>query len=413
MTTPSRAEPDARRSATALSTTGSATWLFERAALGALLCYPERIPAASSWLRAQDFADPAHRATFVTAVGLYSAGDLWARPPGADTSDFSRGVGSANLVTVREALEGQRFADRPLGSAHRLVEDLYLAGVDVSPAQMSTYGTKILEMSVRRQVEAWGVRIEQAATSEATEAGDVTVLSTTRSAMIEDLTDLANQVRRANGEGVLPRFDRNPVEAPEVVVPQAPQPGLVKRAELQVIHAVIADPNWRDSGLLERLSPEDFVQSPAHANTWRALQRLHRAGETIDPLMVIWECEFITDDPRRATGAAAEPVVLAAADLQAMTEPPEANIARAIDMVTRSSRAEHARLARDELQQLAADRGQKVTTVLDRAKTAGGSLVEHAQRLAGGRKPASSGIAAALEPAATPAPQQGPATRTR
>ncbi len=408
MTLPAPAQPRAQLSAADLSAEGSATWRMERAVLGALLCRPERIDRIGIWLGAQDFADPRHRAVFATIAGLHAAGELRPVPDEfASVPAVSPAVAGAitlNVVDVREALESQRFADIEPASARAVVPDLYRAGQNVGQDKLPFYGKRIVGMSARRQIEAWGIRIEQAATSDAVAGGDVGVFETTRAAMMENLADLAIQVRRANGE-VVARLERNPVEVPLVEITAPPKFGLVKRAEEQLIHAVIADPQWH--GLLDRLRPEDFLAFAGHENTWRAMQELRRRDEPTDPMMVGSELEAVVAVPGR-DGAR-----LSMDHLMTMGTAPPPGVARAVDLVTRSALAQHARLAREELQEVAVDRGQDVGAVLQKAGSAGEGLAAQAQRLAGQRKATSIDERLGTRPVVAPSPHQGPATRTR
>lgn len=416
MTAPGRLGPDL--SARAQSAPGTATWGAERAVLGALLRRPERIAEMATWLGAHDFADPQHHGVFATIEGLQAAGEL--RPIAAEftsLSDLDEATQQAitqNVLAVRDALETQRFTTEVYGSYRELMPELYVAGAGAGPQQYIRYGQMVVEMSVRRQVESWGVRMEQAALAEPVETGDIAALQGTREAMGDNLALLSIQARRSRGE-ITGRIESNPAEAPAVASTAALPSRLVERAERQVIQAVLADPQWRRSGLLARLRPEDFTASKTHENTWRAIQAVAGRDGPFDPILVAWETEVQAADPRRGFRAE-DRMALGAAELSSMSAEPVGDVGRAVSTVARSGLARHARLARQEIQKAAADRRVGVAETVATANDVGEELEQHAERLIGvDRKPKESSIARMLagERSTVGGAQPDPVTRPR
>jgi replicative DNA helicase len=170
-----------------------------------------------------------------------------------------------------------------------------------------------------------------------------------------------------------------------------------------MIHAVISDVRWQDSGLAQRFRPEEFI-SPEHANTWRAIQELLRRGEPVDPLEVAWEAESFANDPNQVLPAI-DHQALPAAVLARMAEPPSTDVRRAISTVARSAMSQHAQLAQREIAQVTNDRRADVLGTLDTVTKISGTLVEHAERLVGDDRTTRSTITRGLagEPP-TPAP---------
>jgi hypothetical protein len=248
-------------------------------------------------------------------------------------------------------------------------------------------------MSARRQVEVWGIRIEQAA------GADVEYLRDLVGTMVEDLTDLDVQIERAAGD-VYYGQERSPVTPPPppAATVATPPAKLAGRAEHRLIHAVLSDRQQR--GLLDRFPPEAFVTSVAHANTWRVMQHLHSNGKPVDPLSVALECEAVLALVGHAEHGS--PEMLEVADLMPLASPSDADLDRAADIVTRSAQAARSRSAGADMQAAAANRSRPAREVVRQAKTAGGGLADLARRLAGQATPASPGLSFRLDGAQPP-----------
>lgn len=372
MTTP--ADTSALRDAREQSARGSPVWFAERVLLGALLHDPSRIEQVAGWLTAQDFCDPQHSALFATMLGLHVTGELGLVRDSQRHAGFTVQYANAhNVNLVCEAVRAGRFA--PAGADVRaVVAEAYQVGAVVSDSQVARYGQMTLEMSARRQVGVWAVALEAAASPEMTVDNEGTALQNTHAAVLDNLADLDAQARRSLGQGVGP-WDRSssPVPAAGPVMP-LPAP-LLQTYQRRVIQAVICDdPTWREAGLTQRLRPEDFVGSPAHASTWRVVQDLVCRNEPVDPITVAWHLQA-------ASAAEDGPVGLPVADLVDMRRAPDGDVARAVSTVARAALAEHARIARVEVQSAANDRSTPLADVMGSARDAADRLDHHARRL--------------------------------
>jgi hypothetical protein len=378
MTTPGRRGP--AFSARGSSGPGSSTWHAERALLGALVRRPERIDHLSEWLQSRDFADPEHQGVFATVAGLHARGVLRPVPETApvsgDVEIATQQAIARNVLALRDALATRRFTDVVYGSLPDLLPQLYRAGSGLHAAQYTRYGQMVLEMSARRQIEDWGVALERAAGPDMTTDNDVTALEVTQMSIVDNLARLDIRVRRSEGQAV-GQLDGIVSAVPVAPVSSTLPHAMVERAERRVIHAVLSDdPQWRESGLLQRLRPEDFVASPAHRATWCAIQAVAASGVPIDPITVAWQAETAVE----GDGTPGQPA-LSPAELATMREAPTGDVGRAISTVTRSALAHHARHARQEIQ-AATDRGNDVATAITAAQETAGLLGEHAERLA-------------------------------
>jgi hypothetical protein len=393
MTTPGR--DGSARNASGLSGAGSAAWYAERALLGALLHQPDRLDQVVTWLRPEDFWDPAHRAVFATVAGLHDAGEL---PSVDDTRVITQ-----NVLAVRDAMESHRFSATGTGIARDLLPELFRDGAGLTEPQYTRYGQMVLDMSARRQIEAWGVLLERAAGPDMTVDDDLTALHQTHDAVMNNLADLDAQARRSTGQ-VIKRL-AEPAGPVPIALPSTPLPStLIEQAERRVINAVLAgDPTWRESGLLQRLRPEDFAGNPAHAATWQAIQSLAGRGHPIDPITVAWQTELIPDGEQSALPAAA---------LMAMREPPTGDVARAISTVARSALHHHASTARQQLRTAAADRAASLGEVISAAQDAATALQDQANRLVTTPRPSSS-LSRTLAGESTVAAQPPPSPLTR
>src|SRR3954470_15349452 len=134
------------------------TDLASAAVLGALLGDPRRVREVMDWLEPADFPHPMHRAVYATLVGLVAAGE------------------PVNLLKLPATLASGRFHDvhvdpgrpGPVGAAglHTLLSFTPATpGAETHDGQHHSehvrYGQLVLEDSVRRQVHAAGVRLEQ------------------------------------------------------------------------------------------------------------------------------------------------------------------------------------------------------------------------------------------------------------
>lgn len=116
--------------------------LYERAALGALLRNEQALDEVRHWLRPEDFTWPIHRAVYEQAQGLRLRDD------------------PVDEVTVLAALRRDQYPD-----PEQRLSTYVLGMAEDAPVPLSaTYYCKIvLERSVRRELEAAGIRLQQVA----------------------------------------------------------------------------------------------------------------------------------------------------------------------------------------------------------------------------------------------------------
>jgi hypothetical protein len=287
---------------------------------------------------------------------------------------------SLNVMAVRDALDHQRYTPVAYPDPRGLVSKL---GVECPPTAVrncSRYARKIAEMSTRRQLDACGVRMQLAATSEPVATGDLQVLNLTEQAMRGDVGQHTNRLTRASGAPVFgaPSGVTGAVEggvAAPVVPPAAPPPSvLVARAEKRLINATLADVDGNRPDLRARFQPGDFTGSPEHANTWRAIQSLASGTppQPIDPVIIACETERLAD--RHGDGLPAEQLI-------AMSRAPVAVTDRTITTVVRAAMFHHAQQARDEVRTATHDRSRPMDEVVAATEAATAGLHRQAARL--------------------------------
>lgn len=142
----------------------------------------------------------------------------------------------------------QRFTDvRYTGHADP-VHTVYFSR-SAGDSQHVRYARIVVENSVRRQREPWGEALFNAVTSQASIDGAVEPLQATNEAVMAALTHLCDQIRRSTS--LVPRLAPEPQSGPAIPPfrPLALPPELiVKRAEQQVLHAVLPSRTGRTVG---------------------------------------------------------------------------------------------------------------------------------------------------------------------
>lgn len=398
------------RSARDQSARGTASWHMERRVLASLLRQPNRIETLGGALREQHFADPNHRAVFATIAGLHAKG--WLRTiyveqtSLAEMPQFASDALVRNQRDVVQALEAGWFTDAPRGDLATLVTDLTLAAARATQPP-EPYARKVREMALRRDVETWGVALHNAAIPDQAADIDLSTLSDTVDAVMQNLSELVQDFRPSRDPADITTA---PLRAVPAVKAAAPPPRLlVERAERDIIHAVLADPRGPAAPLLTRLRPEDFTALPEHRATWRAIQSLFDRNEPIDPLMVAWESEVLAASPAAPLDGR---TALPAEALIEMSTTPAKDIAKGVSLVARASLSELARKGRDLVQNSAANRESGVGDAVSSVRDYGTGLLQEARRLVGTAAPTSS-VARRLSTPATSTSAATPNTRTR
>ncbi|MEU0529185.1 DnaB-like helicase N-terminal domain-containing protein [Amycolatopsis tolypomycina] len=384
---------------------GTATWLAEQTVIGALLRSPQKIGLLASWLGADAFADPLHRGLFAAIDQRQNAGALhpvdapvamWDMRP----DDRQRSV--ANMIEVQFALEAAADPAAPSVDVPALAEIAH-AGTGVSDQQLRTFGQMVLEGSVRRQLDGWGVHLQHAvADVHATGRLDAAVLGKATDTVMNNLLELQTQMSGRNARHTT---------VPGTFPPVGPAPGMppdqVAQAQRTVIGAVLTEPRWQH--LLDRLQPEDFVGFPAHATTWQAMQEAALEGP-LHPVTVAAASERLSYQAM-AGGMDLAPG-LPVAQLQMLAAAPPRGTGRAVVDVAGAALAAHAGRARDQMQAAAADPRRDATEAMDLAQVVVARFAERATRLT--RTDRSGSLSARLdEPPIVPTPVSAPPGRSR
>lgn len=369
----------------------------ERALCGTLLRRPERMDDIR-WLQPPTFGHAPYRAIYGTMVGLAAAGEL-AAVPERGIDEIKRAT-LHNIRAIQEAWMTQRFTDVRYPSGQDPLHEVYSA-VPFDDGHHVRYARIVVEEALLRELEPWADALFNVATSPAVMAGELEPLQLRADQMYANLYDLRTRLARS---GDMPRLlaqppsstEWAPVQVPlQAVVP--PHPTMARRSELEVLHAVLVDPEWQASGVLWRFAPADFAQDLAHANTWRAMQSLQQRGEPIDYVTVAYEVRGLA----AAHGRGLTPNDLARA---AATEPVDPRAA--IDRLARASIFRRAAEARADIVQAANDFTLTPEQAADRAQEAAGRLGKQVQTITGAPAPVPKRDALTRRLAADPSGEQ-------
>lgn len=305
----------------------------EKALLGTLLTGPAHIRSLS-WLQAEDFRSPAHQQLYRVLSEMVAEHDAHdaANEEVADF-DFHREVLGDDLVvegvaydsTLYKLLDGEIVErseqDKAAQHAHQMQEINQIPGVDpvtvlqrlqadpdpsvqrnttltapglhdliaAAPShrpQPEAYGQIVLEASIRRQVQAAGIRVGKAAETSSDLAGMLDVVE-------HALTEVDDARRRWDGltgsTQQTKRTERDPLLAssPSERLDDDAQ----HDAEYGLVAEVLADPHVLDD-LADRVQPADFGDEQL-GNTFRAAGAVHAqrfsARTGVDPVTVAWE----------------------------------------------------------------------------------------------------------------------------
>jgi hypothetical protein len=250
----------------------NAVHLAEQATLGTLMIDPGLAANVTTWLRAEDFADPWHRSVYTSIRELHAA-----RAP----VDPQRvGLALANRLGTRADLPHlldllQAAPTRPVG--HR-------------------YAAMVLEASLRRTTACQGVLLQAAALSASLSHHSRPV--TAVAAQVDASLDHAeHRWRHASSDPVPTRTDAGklvldiPVSAPGadrlLQAHPALDPASVRRGEESLVAALIARPD-HIAEVAAWLRPDALTHT-----TWRpgyaAVIQLAELGEPVDVVTVAWE----------------------------------------------------------------------------------------------------------------------------
>ncbi|MFC7344941.1 DnaB-like helicase N-terminal domain-containing protein [Saccharopolyspora griseoalba] len=309
----------------------------EKALLGTLLTGPAQIRSLD-WLQAEDFRSPAHQHLYRVLSEMVAEHDAAERDEDGEDFDFHRDVLGDDLVvggvaydsTVYELVDGeiverseqdkiaqharrmrehhevpgidpvtvlQRLQADPDPSVQRNttltapgLHDLIAAAPPIHAAQPEAYGQIVLEASIRRQVQAAGIRVGHAAETSSDLAGMLDVVE-------HALTEVDDARRRWDGlADTAPQTEaatRPERAARDPLLADGPRldANAQHDAEYGLVAEVLADPFVLDE-LADRVQPRDFGDQEL-GNTFRAASAVHAqrfsTHTRVDAVTVAWE----------------------------------------------------------------------------------------------------------------------------
>lgn len=333
--------------------------LAEQALLGALLWDPRRVRDVAGWLQGEDFRRPAYGAIYQTVTGLLADG----RP--VDLLGLPQVLAAGEYHDLHAARDGHG----PLGAAalHGL-----LAMTPATPrgeefagrerSEHVRYARIVLDASIRRTVQQMGSRVGQHGAQLAGVHSDNAAahLQLVLADIKTQLDDLAGRQAQATGSTISavldPRAGAVAGMTAEVAAGQLPSlgadrppptAGQLRAAEHVLVGAAISCPPVREL-LAGRVLPTDF-SAPAAGATWHAVQSLRGRGEPVDVVLVADEVE--RQGEVAGLGPGLRPRQLAA------MRPDLVQGFRAAEVVLGAALTRAAQRARDQLHELAGDRG--------------------------------------------------------
>ncbi|WP_340672152.1 DnaB-like helicase N-terminal domain-containing protein (plasmid) [Saccharopolyspora sp. ID03-671] len=306
----------------------------ERSLLGVLLDSPGRIRALD-WLEADDFRSPAHQVLYTIITDMVAEHDA-ERDDGPDF-DFRRDVIGNDIVVGGVVYDSTRYKLDGYGDVvelsaaeteERLDEELraHYEVPGVTPvtvlerlqqssdpsvqrssaltapglhqliatappnrvAQPEAYARIVLESSIRRQVQAAGIRVGQAAET-SPDLADMLGVVTNALTEVDHAQQRWSALTDRTGGELAPRA---PLDVAGLDG-ERPTTEATRDAEYGLISEAIANPRVLDElDLANTVTPEDFAD-PELGNTWRATVAVHASaaatGTRVDVITVAWE----------------------------------------------------------------------------------------------------------------------------
>jgi replicative DNA helicase len=231
----------------------------ERAVVGALLLEPQRYPEVSEWLEPEDFFGLAERRTYEAMRSLVDGG-----------RDLTPSAVNEHLTEVHPERR-----HRP--DAAFLVSCMQECPV---PARVALYGRMVLDVSIRRRINARAAGLRQRA--------EQTVTSDDLSRVFGAVDSVRREVERLHQREAKAAGAHAPTPLKVEELPAAPgsplrhDPSVECTAVLALVNQPLALP--RVSTWLEKT---DFAE-PECALVYVELQSMMGSREPIDPLTVAW-----------------------------------------------------------------------------------------------------------------------------
>jgi hypothetical protein len=345
----------------------------ERALCSTVLRQPDRL-ADVTRCQPHHFGHGPYRAIYATLRGLWEAGALAPVVDGAGTTE----IGTAtlhNLRAVQQAWRAGRFTDVPYSPDADPLHEVYFAR-PLGDSQHARYARFVVSEWVNRSLTPWADLVFNAATTRAAQVGELAELRESTARMFEGLAHM-RAVLAAVADGAVPQLDApRETSHPALTMPTqplvAPHRTQTARAEWDVVHLVLTQPQWQRSGLLTRFAPEDFTQDARLANTWRAMQSLASQGEPIDYVTATFEVRQLAS----THGSGLLPQQLAEL---AGRPPAEAKVA--IDRLARAAMIRRAAEFRAEVDRVVGDPALTAREKVDAVQQQAVSLGQHAQQV--------------------------------
>ncbi|HET7475204.1 MAG TPA: hypothetical protein VFJ97_04170 [Dermatophilaceae bacterium] len=266
----------------------------EKALVGAILNHPER-QGDVPWLHVEDFTHPLCRA-------------LWAH---LEAHDLPTPNPLDDLPAVTELLR-RVDALHPQHCAPAKVAELQVSAPE--PPNVADYARILVEVAIRREVTAMGLRLESY------HAGQQQVLMATTESAIARIDELRRRWRVAAATpGAGSHGHRHGLERQQLLAPgdlgDDTTAGIdATTAQLAVIGAAVHDwPPGARHHVLAEVRRSDFHQ-PALTATWEAIQRLVARAMAVDHVTVAWEGARTQGRKTTATGLGSREL----ADLRAL-----------------------------------------------------------------------------------------------
>ncbi len=343
----------------------------ERALCSTVVRQPDRL-ADVTRCQPHHFGHGPYRAIYATLRGLWEAGALVPVVESAGTAE----IGAAtlhNLRAVQQAWRAGRFTDVPYTPDSDRLHEVYFAR-PLGDSQHARYARHVIGEWVNRSLRPWADLVFNAATTRATQVGELDELRRTTAQMFEDLADMRAALAAVT-DGTIPQLDA-PRETPHPALTMpaqplvAPHPTQTARAERDVLHLVLTQPQWQRSGLLSRFAADDFTQDIRLANTWRAMQSLAGQGEPIDYVTVSFELRQLASTHRPG---------LSPQQLAEWAGQPPAEAKVAIDRLARAAMIRRATEFRSEVDRVVSDPALTAKEKLDAVQQQAVTLGQHAQ----------------------------------
>ncbi|MBF9071796.1 DnaB-like helicase N-terminal domain-containing protein [Streptacidiphilus fuscans] len=247
--------------------------LAEQALLGALLLDPHQTGQVHQWLAARHFYRDAHRALYQALVDQYRAGHpaLGHQPSKQDA-----------LAWLTDATAEAQRAARGITPSYPHT----LAAACPRSDHAAVYGRMVVEAALQRTVAEHATRMLESARAALHSGGETRTLLT----HLDILTDVLDQLARLTGTPGTSQpcgpAAADPLPSPADGV--ADQLGQDVLAEEELLVASLLQTPQVIGEMAVWLRPADFADTALGA-VFAVLVGLHRRGDAIDPVTLLWE----------------------------------------------------------------------------------------------------------------------------